>query len=260
MRAPVRSASAASARLPSCCWFPGSPTPTPFSSCSWSIPVRRALRPRPVRPALRPTIPRPSSSPSCWLTPKMRGGKSSRPAAVASRPGWCSSTGRCNRPAVWRPRRWDPYCPADRQVFLDLVFRELAQQFGAQGDFAQAYVVAHEVGHHVQNLLGVSSKVTEAQRSASEGQANALSVRLELQADCLAGVGDPASDTDTWTRATLKKASGPRPPSATMVAPSARVKAPSLPKASRTGRPTSASSGCGGSPGRLEDCDTFAQR
>jgi len=82
------------------------------------------------------------------------------------------------------------YCPGDHKVYLDLAFfRELAQRFAAPGDFAQAYVVAHEVGHHVQNLLGVSDQVTAAQQRAhSEGQANALSVRLELQADCFAGV------------------------------------------------------------------------
>jgi len=82
------------------------------------------------------------------------------------------------------------YCPADRKVYLDLAFfRELAQRFGAPGDFAQAYVVAHEVGHHVQNLLGLSDQVTTMQqRARSEAQANALSVRLELQADCFAGV------------------------------------------------------------------------
>jgi predicted metalloprotease len=90
------------------------------------------------------------------------------------------------------------YCPADRQVFLDLsFFRELDQRFGAPGDFAQAYVVAHEVGHHVQNLLGVSSRVTQMQRQTSEVQANALSVRLELQADCFAGIwGNHAGRTD----------------------------------------------------------------
>jgi uncharacterized protein len=81
------------------------------------------------------------------------------------------------------------YCPADRKVYLDLsFFRELDERFGAPGDFAQAYVVAHEVGHHVQNLLGISEKVTAARERADDRQANALSVRLELQADCLAGV------------------------------------------------------------------------
>jgi predicted metalloprotease len=82
------------------------------------------------------------------------------------------------------------YCPADRKVYLDMAFfRELAQRFGAPGDFAQAYVVAHEVGHHVQNLLGISDQVTALQeRARSKEQANDLSVRLELQADCFAGV------------------------------------------------------------------------
>jgi predicted metalloprotease len=82
------------------------------------------------------------------------------------------------------------YCPGDRKVYLDMAFfRELAQRFGAPGDFAQAYVVAHEVGHHVQNLLGLSDQVTALQqRARSKEQANELSVRLELQADCFAGV------------------------------------------------------------------------
>ena len=81
------------------------------------------------------------------------------------------------------------YCPGDRRVYLDIgFFQELSQRFGAPGDFAQAYVIAHEVGHHVQNLLGILPKVHEIQTQSSEAQANELSVRLELQADCLAGV------------------------------------------------------------------------
>jgi uncharacterized protein len=81
------------------------------------------------------------------------------------------------------------YCPADRQVYLDLeFFRELDRRFGAPGDFAQAYVIAHEVGHHVQNLLGISDRVQDMRRQVSREQGNALSVLLELQADCLAGV------------------------------------------------------------------------
>ncbi|HUO96304.1 MAG TPA: neutral zinc metallopeptidase, partial [Steroidobacteraceae bacterium] len=81
------------------------------------------------------------------------------------------------------------YCPGDRRVFLDLgFFDELATRFGAPGEFARAYVIAHEVGHHVQNLLGISGKVHAAQERSDEARANALSVRLELQADCLAGV------------------------------------------------------------------------
>ncbi len=78
------------------------------------------------------------------------------------------------------------YCPGDQKVYLDLsFFRELDQRFSAPGDFAQAYVVAHEVGHHVQNLLGINDQVGRARGSAA---ANGLSVRLELQADCFAGV------------------------------------------------------------------------
>jgi predicted metalloprotease len=81
------------------------------------------------------------------------------------------------------------YCPGDRRVFLDLsFFDELATRFGAPGEFARAYVIAHEIGHHVQNLLGIFAKVHAAEARAEPARANALSVRLELQADCLAGV------------------------------------------------------------------------
>ena len=81
------------------------------------------------------------------------------------------------------------YCPNDQKVYIDLGFyRELRERFQAPGDFAQAYVIAHEIGHHVQTLLGTSQQVHQAQQQASQQQANALSVRLELQADCYAGV------------------------------------------------------------------------
>ena len=81
------------------------------------------------------------------------------------------------------------YCPADQQVYIDLAFfDELHRRFGAPGDFAQAYVLAHEVGHHVQRLTGVSARVHAERRRVSEAQGNELSVRQELQADCYAGV------------------------------------------------------------------------
>ena len=81
------------------------------------------------------------------------------------------------------------YCPADQKVYIDLSFyRDLKNKFQAPGDFAQAYVIAHEVGHHVQNLLGISDKVRALQSRADKVEANQLSVRLELQADCFAGV------------------------------------------------------------------------
>lgn len=81
------------------------------------------------------------------------------------------------------------YCPADQKVYIDLGFYQtMKTRLGAPGDFAQAYVIAHEVGHHVQNLMGISEKVQNLRRRASEKEANALSVRLELQADCFAGV------------------------------------------------------------------------
>ncbi|NNE21959.1 MAG: zinc metallopeptidase [Rhizobiales bacterium] len=81
------------------------------------------------------------------------------------------------------------YCPLDSKVYIDLSFyRDMRAKLGAPGDFAQAYVIAHEVGHHVQNLLGIAKKVTQARMRSSKAEGNALSVRMELQADCFSGV------------------------------------------------------------------------
>lgn len=81
------------------------------------------------------------------------------------------------------------YCPGDQKVYLDTsFFQELKQKFGAAGDFAEAYVIAHEVGHHVQNLIGVLPRFNQARQRMSEVEANRMSVRVELQADCFAGV------------------------------------------------------------------------
>ena len=118
------------------------------------------------------------------------------------------------------------YCPADQGVYLDTQFyEELTQRFGAPGDFAQAYVIAHEVGHHVQTLTGIADKVRSAQQRASRTEGNALQVAMELQADCYAGVWaannldrlEPG-DVEEGLRAaqaigddTLQKAAGQRP-------------------------------------------------
>ncbi len=100
------------------------------------------------------------------------------------------------------------YCPPDRGVFLDLsFFSELSRRFGAPGDFAQAYVIAHEVGHHIQNQLGILGRFNEARRRMSERDANAMSVRVELQADCLAGVwGHDAAERGLLERGDLDEA------------------------------------------------------
>jgi predicted metalloprotease len=88
------------------------------------------------------------------------------------------------------------YCPGDQKVYIDLAFyRELKDRFKAPGQFAQAYVVAHEVGHHIQHLLGISDKVQQTRQRVSKREGNELSVRLELQADCLAGVWGKRTDT-----------------------------------------------------------------
>jgi uncharacterized protein len=89
------------------------------------------------------------------------------------------------------------YCPQDRRVYIDLeFFRELRDRFKAPGDFAQAYVIAHEIGHHVQNQLGIMKKAGELQSRAGRTQANAMSVRVELQADCLAGIWAGTANRD----------------------------------------------------------------
>jgi predicted metalloprotease len=118
------------------------------------------------------------------------------------------------------------YCPSDQRIYLDTdFFRELSQRFRAAGDFAQAYVIAHEVGHHIQYLTGVADKVRAGQQRGSEAEGNALQVRMELQADCYAGVWaaqnrdrlDPG-DVEEGLRAaqaigddTLQKAAGQTP-------------------------------------------------
>lgn len=118
------------------------------------------------------------------------------------------------------------YCPADNGIYLDTsFFDELATRFGAAGDFAQAYVIAHEVGHHIQTVTGRSDQVRTAQRSASEAEGNNLQVRMELEADCYAGVWaarnrsriEPGDIEEGMTAAnaigddTLQKAAGRRP-------------------------------------------------
>ncbi len=86
------------------------------------------------------------------------------------------------------------YCPADQKVYIDLsFFNDMQNKLGAPGDFAQAYVVAHEVGHHIQTILGIADRVSAARRSAGKVEGNQLQVRMELQADCLAGVWANAS-------------------------------------------------------------------
>lgn len=87
------------------------------------------------------------------------------------------------------------YCPADSTVYIDLSFYEdMKNKLGADGDFAQAYVIAHEVGHHVQHLMGIDTKVRQQQQGASQAEANRLSVKMELQADCFAGVWGKAME------------------------------------------------------------------
>lgn len=152
------------------------------------------------------------------------------------------------------------YCPADRKVYLDTAFfGELSRQFGAPGDFAAAYVVAHEVGHHVQTLLGISDRVRQAQSAASsEAEGNALQVRMELQADCFAGV---------WANS-AERLLEPGDIEEGLKAASAIGDDTLQRQAGRTVRPESFTHGSseqrvgwftrGFKGGRFEDCDTFA--
>ena len=99
------------------------------------------------------------------------------------------------------------YCPVDKKVYLDTsFFREMQQKYGGGGEFAYAYVVAHEIGHHVQDLLGILGKMQKAQQQSDQTQANAISVRIELQADCLAGVWAANANQKKLTDADIQQA------------------------------------------------------
>ena len=200
------------------------------------------------RAAARRRIRRRISPPPCSATPRTCGARCSRRWAPSTRRrGSCCSAAPRSRRAASRSAATGPfYCPADRELYLDTAFfDELARRFGAPGDFAQAYVIAHEVGHHVQNLLGTMGKVDQQMQRLDERGRNALSVRLELQADCYAGVwGYLRADAATSSSpATSRRACAPRPPSATTRSRSGR-RATSCPSRSRT---APRSSGCAGS-------------
>ncbi|WP_439468076.1 KPN_02809 family neutral zinc metallopeptidase [Blastomonas fulva] len=151
------------------------------------------------------------------------------------------------------------YCPADNGIYLDTsFFDELATRFGAAGDFAQAYVIAHEVGHHIQTISGRSDQVRRAQRTASEAQGNDLQVRMELEADCYAGVWaarnreriEPGDIEEGLTAAnaigddTLQKAAGRRPVPESFTHGTSAQRMAWLKKGLRTGDPA--------------QCDTFS--
>ena len=152
------------------------------------------------------------------------------------------------------------YCPSDHKAYIDLSFyRELKERFGAPGDFAQAYVIAHELGHHVQNVLGIDSRMRRAQRAAPE-EANQLSVRMELQADCFAGI---------WGRSTQQRNILEEGDAEEALNCAASIGDDRLQKQTR-GRVTPDSFTHGSSAqrvhwfkkgfdgGRIEDCDTFS--
>ena len=136
------------------------------------------------------------------------------------------------------------YCPTDKKIYLDTeFFNELSQRFQAPGDFAEAYVIAHEVGHHVQDLTGTLDQAHNLQARSGETEGNAIQVKVELQADCYAGVwAKNAKDPEgrrSWSRATSRKGCARRKPSATIRYRSNRRASSSL-TASPTARPPSA--------------------
>ena len=162
---------------------------------------RERPAPSPGRSARPPT--RAAASPrSCSPRPRTRGARSSpRAARATSRRAWCCSRARSIRRAAWPESAVGPfYCPARLAgVPRPLVLRRARAALRRARRLRAAYVIAHEVGHHVQNLLGVSAQVSDAQRRASREEANELSVRLELQADCFAGVwGKLANRERDW--------------------------------------------------------------
>ena len=122
----------------------------------------------------------------------------SRQGAVYREPTLVLFTGRVNSACGLASSAVGPfYCPGDQNLYLDLsFFEDLKNRHGAPGDFAQAYVIAHEVGHHVQTLTGISEQVRQAGRGRSQAEVNALSVKQELQADCFAGVWGHAANTE----------------------------------------------------------------
>ena len=147
------------------------------------------MTPPESRPATAPPDPRTTSSRPFSATPKTCGQPCSRrPGRATSRRG--SSPQRDASACGFASAAAGPfYCAADRKLYLDTAFfGELARKFGAPGDFAQAYVIAHEVGHHVQNLTGTMAKVDRQMQQTNARGRNALSVSLELQADCYAGI------------------------------------------------------------------------
>ncbi|BDI03476.1 KPN_02809 family neutral zinc metallopeptidase [Sphaerotilus microaerophilus] len=155
----------------------GGPAPTEVSRPAPGAPVQRDEATRFVSTVL-------ASTEDAWeQTLRAAGGQYQKPVLVLYRGATRSACG------VGQAEMGPFYCPGDRKVYLDLDFFDvMRKRLGAPGDFAQAYVVAHEVGHHVQHLLGITDKVDNARRRMSEAQANAMSVRLELQADCFAGI------------------------------------------------------------------------
>ena len=162
--------------------------------------------PAPSRP---PTTARRPSYRRCCATPRSCGPTCSSRAARTYTPPQAGALPRRDAHRLrHRQSAMGPfYCPGDQKVYIDLGFYDtLKNQLGAPGEFAQAYVIAHEVGHHVQDELGITAKVDQARGRMSQTQGNAISVRVELQADCFAGVWAHHSQNPRagWTRATSR--------------------------------------------------------
>ena len=149
------------------------------------------------RLAMSRPMPERTSCHAYWVLPNVSGTEFTRTWAgsIRSRNLSCSRV-LSSPPAEMAQSAMGPfYCPLDQKVYIDLSFyQDMKNKLGASGDFAQAYVIAHEVGHHVQNLFGIAEKVTQARMRSSQEEGNALSVRMELQADCFAGIWAKEAD------------------------------------------------------------------
>jgi hypothetical protein len=228
---------------------PGVPTPSPASSAQGE---RRAEAEAALEKLAAATF---NDGQRLWTAELARRRAEYRPARLVL--FWDETRSGCGEAAA----AMGPfYCPVDERVYLDLGFyRQLATRFGAPGQFAQAYVVAHELGHHLQKLLGIEARVREAQRRDPAAR-NALSVRMELQADCLAGIwGRSVQDRRILDPGDLESGLG----AAAAVgddrlqkAATGRVAAESFTHGSAAQRVRWFRAGFNG--GRLEDCDTFA--
>ena len=249
-----------------CCCSRCSPAPI-RARCSRSrraSPTSARVRPRRSRdPWVRRRTRRAASRRSCSARPKTSGARSSpRRGAATSDPAWCCSRTRCSRRAARPNRRSDPSTARTirRCTSTSSFFQELEQRFGAPGDFARAYVIAHEIGHHVQNQLGLAEKVSAAQRTARPRRPTRCRCAWSCRPTAwpASGATAPTANATGWTPATSRRAWRPPRRSATTPCSASRA-ARCSPRAGPTAPRRCASAGCvaGLDSGDIDACQTF---